>query len=162
MQGSTCVEAMTTFHGSVLSLRRHVRGCILLEGTIASIRDPLKSTPIPFGVILNLQVEPQIFLLGFLPHTWVYLKAFGATLVIAWIQYFLFWPLTKLAQRLVRVCVSVWTTLCCVVLDSSFCSLSLTCFLLRALVSLPFLTQYISFSLLLYFLLYTLGYVHRS
>ncbi|KAJ9680317.1 hypothetical protein PVL29_019589 [Vitis rotundifolia] len=32
---------MTTLHGSVPSLRRHVEGCIPSEGTIASARDPL-------------------------------------------------------------------------------------------------------------------------
>ena len=79
-----------------------------------------------FRVALTLQAKPQIFRLGFLSHTWVHLKAFETALVITQIQYSLFWSPIKCAQRLVRVCLLVWTTLRCVVLDSSFHQLSLT------------------------------------
>ena len=41
MRGSACVEVMTTLHGSTPSPWRHAEGCIPLEGTIASSRDPL-------------------------------------------------------------------------------------------------------------------------
>ncbi|KAL6319137.1 hypothetical protein AAG906_011217 [Vitis piasezkii] len=40
-RGSACVEVMTTLHGSTLSPWRRAEGCIPLEGTIASARDPL-------------------------------------------------------------------------------------------------------------------------
>ena len=45
-RGSACVEVMTTLYGSALSLRRRAKGCIPLEGMIASTRDLLKSTHI--------------------------------------------------------------------------------------------------------------------
>ncbi|KAL6332556.1 hypothetical protein AAG906_008976 [Vitis piasezkii] len=50
MQGSACVEVMTTLHGNTLSLRRHTEGCISLEGMITSAKDPLKSTPLLFRI----------------------------------------------------------------------------------------------------------------
>ena len=37
------MELMTTLHGSAVSLRRRVGGCVPLEGTIAPARDPFKS-----------------------------------------------------------------------------------------------------------------------
>ena len=37
------MEVMTTLHRSTSSLRRHVRGCLLLKGTIALTKDPLKN-----------------------------------------------------------------------------------------------------------------------
>ena len=37
------MKVMTILHGSALSLRRHVEGCIPSEGMIASIKDLLKS-----------------------------------------------------------------------------------------------------------------------
>ena len=40
-RGSACVEVMTTLHGSAPSLRKRVGGCIPLEGTISSSRDPI-------------------------------------------------------------------------------------------------------------------------
>ena len=48
-QGSACVEVMTTLHGSALSLQRCARGCVPPEGTIASVRDLLKSTHLILG-----------------------------------------------------------------------------------------------------------------
>ena len=44
-RGSAYVEVMTTLHGSVSSLQRRAEGYVPSEGTIASSRDPLKSTP---------------------------------------------------------------------------------------------------------------------
>ena len=35
-RGSACVEVMTTLHGSTPFLRRSVRGCVPLEGTIVT------------------------------------------------------------------------------------------------------------------------------
>ncbi|RVW71161.1 hypothetical protein CK203_059830 [Vitis vinifera] len=61
-QGSACVEVMTTLHGSASSLRRHEEGCVSLEGMIASVRDPLKSTSLLFRVTLTLSID--IFSLG--------------------------------------------------------------------------------------------------
>ena len=40
-QGSACVEVMTTLHRSALYFRRRAKGCVPLEGTIASARDLL-------------------------------------------------------------------------------------------------------------------------
>ena len=64
-RGSASVEVITTLHGSVSSLRRRIEGCVLSEGTIASTKDPLKSTPILFKATLTLQVESQIIRSGF-------------------------------------------------------------------------------------------------
>ena len=61
-RGSACVEVMTTLHGSAPSLQRRAEGCVPPEGTIASTRDPLKSTNFLFRATLTLQVEPQILL----------------------------------------------------------------------------------------------------
>ena len=58
-QGSTCVEMMTTLHGSALSLQRHAEGYVPSEGMIASAKDPLKSThfflesPYPYRLSLG-------------------------------------------------------------------------------------------------------------
>lgn len=38
------MEVITTLHGSAPSLRRRAEGCVPPEGTIASVRDLLKST----------------------------------------------------------------------------------------------------------------------
>ena len=38
------MEVMTTLHGSALSLRRRVEGCVPSEGMITFARDILKST----------------------------------------------------------------------------------------------------------------------
>ena len=43
-RGSACVEVITTFHGSILSLWRRAEGYVSPDGTIASARDPLKPT----------------------------------------------------------------------------------------------------------------------
>ena len=43
-RGSACVEVMTTLHGSAPSLWRRAEGCVPPGGTIASVRDLLKST----------------------------------------------------------------------------------------------------------------------
>ena len=43
-RGSAYVEVMTTLHGSALSLRRRVEGCVPSEGMITFARDILKST----------------------------------------------------------------------------------------------------------------------
>ena len=40
-RGSACVEVMTTLHGSTPSPWKCAEGCVSLEGTIASARDPL-------------------------------------------------------------------------------------------------------------------------
>ena len=40
-RGSACEEVITTLHGSTLSPRKRVEGCVPLKGTIASARDPL-------------------------------------------------------------------------------------------------------------------------
>ena len=64
-RGSACVEVMTILHGSIPSIRRRVEGCVPLEGTIASARDPLKSTSLIFRATLTLQVKPQILRSGF-------------------------------------------------------------------------------------------------
>ena len=54
MRGSACVEVMTTLHGSAPSLRRRAEGCVPPEGTIASVRDLLKSTFSLFRAALTL------------------------------------------------------------------------------------------------------------
>ncbi|RVW89495.1 hypothetical protein CK203_043594 [Vitis vinifera] len=56
-RGSACVEVMTILHGSIPSIRRRVEGCVPLEGTIASARDPLKSTSLIFRATLTFQTE---------------------------------------------------------------------------------------------------------
>ena len=53
-RGSACVEVITTLHGSAPSFQRHAEGCVLSEGTIASVRDLLKSTFSLFRAALTL------------------------------------------------------------------------------------------------------------
>ncbi|KAL6347275.1 hypothetical protein AAG906_013711 [Vitis piasezkii] len=51
-RGSACVEVMITLHGSALSLRRRVEGCVPSKGTIASTKDPLNQTEVASPVIV--------------------------------------------------------------------------------------------------------------
>ncbi|RVW61074.1 hypothetical protein CK203_045796 [Vitis vinifera] len=53
---------MNHLHGSAPSLRRRAKGCIPSEGTIASTRDPLKSTSLLFKATLTLSID--MFALG--------------------------------------------------------------------------------------------------
>ena len=59
-QGSACVEVMTTLHGSTPSSQRCIEGCVLLEGMIASARDPLTH---PFCLIdSRLSSQPDLLI----------------------------------------------------------------------------------------------------
>ena len=55
------MEVMTTLHESTLSLLRHVKGCVPLEGMIALIRDPFKSSRFLFQSHLDLIGERRSF-----------------------------------------------------------------------------------------------------
>ena len=48
------MEVMTTLHGSAPFLQRREEGCVPSKGTIASTRDPLKSTSLLFRANLTL------------------------------------------------------------------------------------------------------------
>ena len=48
------MEVMTTLHGSACFFLRRAKGCVLVEGMIVSVRDPLKPTLILFRATLTL------------------------------------------------------------------------------------------------------------
>ena len=159
MRGSACVEVMTTLHGSTLSLRRHAEGCIPPEGMITSTRDPLKSTIFLFKATLTLQVEPMI-IQSRLPSLHMgtseglqSLFSYNSDPVL---------PLLISNKECLHISASLsisWTTPCCMVLVSSYLSLSRAHFLPRALDTLLFLSQHI-LSTCCHFLLDVLGYAH--
>ncbi|KAL6348182.1 hypothetical protein AAG906_002805 [Vitis piasezkii] len=55
-QSYACVKVMPTLHGSASSLRRRAEGCVPLEGTIVSARDPLKL----FCIIDQIGMDQQV------------------------------------------------------------------------------------------------------